>query len=224
MLRGGPLRTQVRSCTLTLGVLSKRVQWHSQGWATQDPGALVHQTLASCAARRAAAAEPQLSPSCHLLAALPANPASPPRPTSAVMAMSGAGFAKATATNVNLAFGAECAVDAMAPTPAGFHDVFGNLWQVRCAALCCTALSKPGTLCLAACVSLRVKPRKPPRSLSRPGDQGRLRSNMPLCSQPITCPARSGARTTWPPCPAARACTPTTTTSPRPATTVGGGR
>lgn len=31
--------------------------------------------------------------------------------------------------NLNLAYGAECGVDAMAPTPAGFHDVFGNLWQ-----------------------------------------------------------------------------------------------
>jgi hypothetical protein len=33
--------------------------------------------------------------------------------------------------NLNLAYGAECAVDAMAPTEAGFHDVFGNVWQVR---------------------------------------------------------------------------------------------
>ncbi|PRW57977.1 generic methyltransferase isoform B [Chlorella sorokiniana] len=46
-----------------------------------------------------------------------------------VMSLSGAGFAKGAVANLNLAFGAECAVDAMAPTPAGFHDVFGNLWQ-----------------------------------------------------------------------------------------------
>lgn len=31
--------------------------------------------------------------------------------------------------NLNLAYGSECAVDAMQPTPAGFHDVWGNLWQ-----------------------------------------------------------------------------------------------
>lgn len=37
--------------------------------------------------------------------------------------------------NSNLAYGAECGVDAMAPTPAGFHDVFGNLWQVGRVAL-----------------------------------------------------------------------------------------
>lgn len=66
------------------------------------------------------------------------------------MAMSGAGFAKATAANLNLAFGAECAVDAMAPTPAGFHDVFGNLWQVRCAVLRCAV--EGSTLCLSASV------------------------------------------------------------------------
>lgn len=52
------------------------------------------------------------------------------------MSLSGAGFAKGAVANLNLAFGAECAVDAMTPTAAGFHDVFGNLWQVRCAALC----------------------------------------------------------------------------------------
>ena len=35
MQRGGPLRTQVRSYNLTFGVLSKRMQLHSQGWATR---------------------------------------------------------------------------------------------------------------------------------------------------------------------------------------------
>jgi formylglycine-generating enzyme required for sulfatase activity len=43
------------------------------------------------------------------------------------MAHSGAAF-RASA-NLNLAFGSECAVDALPPTPAGFHDVAGNLWQ-----------------------------------------------------------------------------------------------
>ena len=50
-----------------------------------------------------------------------------PLPLSAVMAHSGAAF-RASA-NLNLAFGSECAVDALPPTPAGFHDVAGNLWQ-----------------------------------------------------------------------------------------------
>lgn len=47
------------------------------------------------------------------------------------MALSGAGFAKGEVANLNLAYGAECGVDAMAPSPAGFRDVAGNLWQVR---------------------------------------------------------------------------------------------
>lgn len=46
-----------------------------------------------------------------------------------VMLNSGADFAKSGAANANLAWGAECGVDAMAPSPAGFHDVGGNLWQ-----------------------------------------------------------------------------------------------
>ena len=58
-----------------------------------------------------------------------------PALATAVMSLSGAGFAKGAVANLNLAFGGECAVDAMAPTAAGFHDVFGNLWQVRCAVL-----------------------------------------------------------------------------------------
>lgn len=32
--------------------------------------------------------------------------------------------------NLNLAYGAESAVDALPPTAAGFHDAAGNLWQV----------------------------------------------------------------------------------------------
>jgi formylglycine-generating enzyme required for sulfatase activity len=33
------------------------------------------------------------------------------------------------ARNSNMAWGAEAAVDACAPTAAGFHDVHGNVWQ-----------------------------------------------------------------------------------------------
>lgn len=47
--------------------------------------------------------------------------------TDAVMANSGADF-RGTA-NRNLAHGSEAAVDAAPPTPAGFRDVHGNLWQ-----------------------------------------------------------------------------------------------
>ncbi len=46
----------------------------------------------------------------------------------AVMERSGAAFAGTA--NLNMAYGAESGVDAMPPTAAGFHDVFGNLWQV----------------------------------------------------------------------------------------------
>lgn len=45
------------------------------------------------------------------------------------MALSGAAFAKGAVANLNLAYGAECAVDATAATPGGFRDVGGNLWQ-----------------------------------------------------------------------------------------------
>lgn len=45
----------------------------------------------------------------------------------AAMERSGAAFRGVA--NLNLAYGAECAVDAMDPTPAGFHDTCGNLWQ-----------------------------------------------------------------------------------------------
>ncbi|KAK9808976.1 hypothetical protein WJX72_007328 [[Myrmecia] bisecta] len=44
-----------------------------------------------------------------------------------VMQMSGAQLRGQA--NVNMAFGAECAVDAMEATPQGVHDVFGNVWQ-----------------------------------------------------------------------------------------------
>ncbi|KAL4441833.1 hypothetical protein ABPG77_003749 [Micractinium sp. CCAP 211/92] len=44
-----------------------------------------------------------------------------------VMERSGAAFAGTA--NLNMAYGAESGVDAMPPTTAGFHDVFGNLWQ-----------------------------------------------------------------------------------------------
>ncbi|EFN57275.1 hypothetical protein CHLNCDRAFT_143847 [Chlorella variabilis] len=44
-----------------------------------------------------------------------------------VMELSGVAFAKRA--NLNLAYGAECGVDAMPATAAGFHDVAGNLWQ-----------------------------------------------------------------------------------------------
>jgi hypothetical protein len=44
------------------------------------------------------------------------------------MDLSGAAFSKVA--NLNLAYGAESGVDALPPTAAGFHDVFGSLWQV----------------------------------------------------------------------------------------------
>ncbi len=91
---------------------------------------------------------------------LPAQSASPSQ-LLAVMSLSGAAFAKGAVANVNLAFGAECAVDAMAPTAAGFHDVFGNLWQVRCAALrcaCCGAVARrSGMLRCVCCAGLGVQ-------------------------------------------------------------------
>ncbi|GAB4818144.1 hypothetical protein N2152v2_005190 [Parachlorella kessleri] len=43
--------------------------------------------------------------------------------------MSRSGEAFRGMASLNLAYGAECAVDAMPATPAGFHDVFGNVWQ-----------------------------------------------------------------------------------------------
>lgn len=47
----------------------------------------------------------------------------------AVMTTSGHDMAKKKGMNLNLAYGAQSPVDAFPPTSAGFHDVFGNVWQ-----------------------------------------------------------------------------------------------
>ena len=46
-----------------------------------------------------------------------------------VMAHDGAALARLSAWNFNLAHGSSSPVDAQRPTAAGFHDVFGNVWQ-----------------------------------------------------------------------------------------------
>jgi 5-histidylcysteine sulfoxide synthase/putative 4-mercaptohistidine N1-methyltranferase len=46
-----------------------------------------------------------------------------------VMTTSGLDMVKAKGMNLNLAYGAQSPVDALPPTSAGFHDVFGNVWQ-----------------------------------------------------------------------------------------------
>lgn len=45
--------------------------------------------------------------------------------------MQHSGAEMAYCCNLNLAYGAESAVDAFPPTKDGFYDVAGNLWQVR---------------------------------------------------------------------------------------------
>ena len=47
----------------------------------------------------------------------------------AVMTTSGHDMATTKGMNLNLAYGAQTPVDALPPTSAGFHDVFGNVWQ-----------------------------------------------------------------------------------------------
>jgi 5-histidylcysteine sulfoxide synthase/putative 4-mercaptohistidine N1-methyltranferase len=47
----------------------------------------------------------------------------------AVMTTDGHNMINAKSMNLNLAYGAQSPVDALLPTSAGFHDVFGNVWQ-----------------------------------------------------------------------------------------------
>lgn len=47
----------------------------------------------------------------------------------AVMTTSGHEMATTKGMNLNLAYGAQTPVDALPPSSAGFHDVFGNVWQ-----------------------------------------------------------------------------------------------
>lgn len=46
-----------------------------------------------------------------------------------VMGLTGADFSSSAIHNLNLAYGSECPVNAFLPSPAGFRDVAGNLWQ-----------------------------------------------------------------------------------------------
>ena len=46
-----------------------------------------------------------------------------------IMGLTGADFSSAAIHNLNLAYGSECPVNAFLPSPAGFRDVAGNLWQ-----------------------------------------------------------------------------------------------
>ena len=46
-----------------------------------------------------------------------------------VMTFDGAAMSKQRGWNLNLAFGSSSPVDAGTPSSAGFHDVFGNVWQ-----------------------------------------------------------------------------------------------
>lgn len=55
------------------------------------------------------------------------SPADPVRDP--VMEYDGAAMARVNAWNCHLAYGSSSPVDAQCPTPAGFHDVFGNVWQ-----------------------------------------------------------------------------------------------
>ena len=68
--------------------------------------------------------------------------------------MERSGVAFRGAANLNLAYGGECGVAAMAPSAEGFHDVAGNLWQVCTAGVlpvCCRCTAALLHCCRCAC-------------------------------------------------------------------------